>query len=361
MNLLDRYIFSQFTRNLVLVISALITVYLLVDFFEKIDNFANAGKPASLALRYLSLKIPLIIDQLLPVCMLLAGIITLGVMNQNREAMALEAGGISLKRLTTPILAAALFFSILALISGEWLVPATISEANRIWYEEVRRTKTQGIVRHGRVYYKGKEGLYSFRHSPEKKKSFTNFSYTTWNENFALKSQITASSAFWDEGTWFFNKGQLKTLYQAGSYDHKKFSNIEMSLPDHPDDFFIPAYKYEEASLSDQIKEVAGDAEERLKAWRNLNRRLSYIFLGFPLILLGLPILIITHQRWQKDLSLAIPVSCIIAFISWGWWSTSQAMIKAYGLSPLISSWSVHLLTGILGFYMLNRLNKQPM
>ncbi|MEN8143238.1 MAG: LptF/LptG family permease, partial [Thermodesulfobacteriota bacterium] len=320
MNLLDRYIFSQFTRNLALVVSGLITVYLLVDFFEKVDNFVNAGQSTSLALRYLFLKVPLILDQLLPVCLLLAGIITLGVMNQNREAMALEAGGISLRRLTNPILAAALFFSLLALISGEWLVPATISETNRIWYEDVKKTKSQGIVRHGQVYYKGKEGLYSFRRSPKSKNSFKSFSYTTWDETFALKLQVTAASATWQDGTWFFNKGQLKTLSPEGDYQYKSFASHEMSLPDNPDNFFIPAYKYEEASLSDHLKEVFRDQEGRLNAWRNLNRRLSYIFLGFPLILLGLPVLVLANQRWHKDLSLAIPLSCIMAFIAWGWW-----------------------------------------
>jgi lipopolysaccharide export system permease protein len=361
MNILDRYIFSQFTRNLALVISALITVYLLVDFFEKIDNFVNAGKSTSLAFKYLLLKIPLIIDQLLPVCMLLAGIITLGVMNQNREAMALEAGGISIKRLTNPILATAIFFSLLALVSGEWLVPATISETNRIWYEEVKRTKTQGIVRHGQVYYKGKEGLYSFRRSPKSKTNLNNFSYTTWDESFSLKLQVTAGTATWEEGTWFFLNGQLKKLSPDGSYTHKIFANHEMLLPDNPEDFFIPAYKYEEATLSDHLKEVIHKSEGRLNAWRNLNRRLSYIFLGFPLVLLGLPMLMLANQRWQKDLSLAIPISCIMAFIAWGWWSTSQAMIKAYSLSPLLASWSAHLLTGALGFYMLKRQSKQPM
>ncbi|MFN2369317.1 MAG: LptF/LptG family permease, partial [Desulfurivibrionaceae bacterium] len=118
MNLLYRYIFSQFTRNLILVIGSLVTIYLLVDFFEKIDNFAEAGKSAGMTARYLFLKIPLIIDQLLPVCLLLAGVITLGVMNQNREIMALESGGMSIREIFAPILMATLFFTLLALLSG---------------------------------------------------------------------------------------------------------------------------------------------------------------------------------------------------------------------------------------------------
>ena len=39
MILLDRYIFMQFFKNIMLVLAALVTIYLLIDFFERIDNF----------------------------------------------------------------------------------------------------------------------------------------------------------------------------------------------------------------------------------------------------------------------------------------------------------------------------------
>ena len=77
MTLLDRYLLKQFIKNFLLVLISLVSIYLLIDFFEKIDNFSDAGKPTSLAIKYLLLKIPIIYDQLLPVCILLAGIITL--------------------------------------------------------------------------------------------------------------------------------------------------------------------------------------------------------------------------------------------------------------------------------------------
>ena len=181
MNLLDRYIFTQFTKNLAMVVSALLSIYLLIDFFEKVDNFVEAGKSASMTARYLLLKIPLIIDQLLPVCLLLAGIITLGIMNQDREFMALEAGGISIKRIITPILFATIFFTILALMAGEWVVPSTIRETNRIWHEEVNKTKPQGVVRDGTIFYKGDQGIYSFKRSPEDVARFNLFNYAEWN------------------------------------------------------------------------------------------------------------------------------------------------------------------------------------
>lgn len=360
MSLLYRYIFSQFTRNLLMVISSLITIYLLVDFFEKIDNFIEAGKPAALAVKYLLLKIPLIIDQLLPVCLLLAGVITLGIMNQNREFMALEAGGLSVKKILNPILIATVFFTFLALMAGEWIVPNTTRETNRIWYEDVKNTKSQGIVRQGQVFYKGKEGIYSFRKNLRSNATFRKFNYLVWDNNYDFKLQITAKKASWQNGLWSLKNGQIKTASNNGRYDLKNFTTYKISLPDPPDDFFIPDYKEEEASISDHLETVLQDRDPDQNAWQSLQRRLSYIFLGVPLVLLGLPILMIAHQRWQHDLSLAVPISCVMAFAAWGWWSTAQSMINAYGLDPLIASWSIHLLTGSLGFLMINRLSNKP-
>lgn len=358
MSLLYRYVFSQFTKNLLMVISSLITIYLLVDFFEKIDDFSSAGKPTTLALQYLVLKIPLIVDQLLPVCLLLAGVITLGIMNQNREFMALEAGGLSEKKILAPILLATLFFTILALLAGEWIVPSTTKETNRIWHEEVRNTKSQGIVRNGQVFYKGKKGIYSFKKSGN---NFANFSYLVWDATYELELQLTAKTASWQDGVWSFHNGQIKTAGENGRYALQNFSEYTMALPDQPEEFFIPEYKGEEASISDHLAAVLENKDPDQTAWKNLHRRLSYIFLGIPLVLLGLPILMLTNRRWQQDLSMAIPISCVMAFIAWGWWSTAQAMITAYNLSPSLASWSVHIVTGTLGFLMINRQSNRPM
>ncbi len=355
MNLLDRYLFNQFTRNLLLVSISLMTIYLLVDFFEKVDNFLEAGLGAGRALEYLFLKIPLIFDQLLPVCLLLAGIITLGVLNHNHEFMALKAGGISVRRIISPLVAASLFFTLLATASSEWFLPETIGETNRIWFEEVKKSRSQGIVRNGHVFFKGKNGIYSFRQPQGGKNTFAEFNYTTWDKNYRLTKQIKAASASWEEGVWNFKNGQIKKPDANNIYISENFSEISLVLQDEPADFFIPEYRGNEDSLSDLAIAFLTGESDRTYAGRKLHKRLSYIFLGLPLIILGLPVLLIVHQHWGAELTVAIPVSCIMAFAAWGWWSTSQSMIATYNLEPAIMSWSIHLVTGVLGLLLIRR------
>jgi len=98
MKLLDRYLMAQFAKNLALVLCSLVAIYLLVDFFERMDNFLEAKKTIGLAIKYLLLKLPFMYVQLIPVCILLAGVITLGILNQHFEFMALMASGISVLR-----------------------------------------------------------------------------------------------------------------------------------------------------------------------------------------------------------------------------------------------------------------------
>jgi lipopolysaccharide export system permease protein len=83
--------------------------------------------------------------------------------------------------------------------------------------------------------------------------------------------------------------------------------------------------------------------------------RFSFILLGIPLLMLGLPILLIAHKRWGRDLSIAIPVSCGLAFGAWGLWGIIQSFAKAEIVNPYLAALAIHLLIGSMGTYLILR------
>ncbi|HSR36490.1 MAG TPA: LptF/LptG family permease [Desulfurivibrionaceae bacterium] len=356
MKLLDRYLILQFTRNLLLVLGGLLAIFLLVDFFERVDNFMEAKKGIGLAVKYLLLKIPFIYEQMIPVSILLAGIITLGILNHHHEFMALKASGIPATRIIRPLLAASLLFVVVTLGISQWLLPPTLTETNKIWYEEVNSQTPKGIERNGRIYFRGQDGIYSFARPMPNENLFTDFSYATWDQGFRLATLLTASRATWADGTWTFHDGQFKLMQPDNSHTVQLFATRTVPLPETPEDFFIPAYKAQEKSLSQLIgAAMATDKPTASEAWALLHKKLSYIFLGLPLLLLGLPVLLAMHRTRGRDLALAIPVSCGLAFAAWGVWSATQSMAHAAYLPPTLASWSIHLLGGGLGIYLIRR------
>jgi lipopolysaccharide export system permease protein len=73
-----------------------------------------------------------------PVAALVATIVTLNLMARHSEIVAFKAGGVSLFRLSRPLLAAGLGLSLVSFALAEGLAPRATAAANKTW-EEVRR------------------------------------------------------------------------------------------------------------------------------------------------------------------------------------------------------------------------------
>jgi len=356
MKLLDRYLFRQFFKYLLLVMAALVTIYLLIDFFERIDDFVEARESLGLAAKYFLLKIPLIIEQLTPIIILLGGIIVLGLINHSGEILALKGVGINTFRLTIPITATAVLFSVLALGLAEWIVPPTTANTNKIFYEQVRQEKPRGLLRRNRFFYRDAQGFYSFEKNQENGNIFDNFIFTAWDADYNLDVLLRADSATWMNGVWTFSGCSIKQKKSPNGYKICYFAETGYPLSASPEDFFVPEYKINEMSLTGLISLARTNKGTRgTEASLKFLERVSFILLGIPLLMLGLPLLLISHHIWGRDLSLAIPLSCGLAFAAWGGWSVMQSLATAQVINPVLAACSVHIIIAAIGTFLILR------
>lgn len=357
MLLLNRYILRHFLRNLALILIALIALYLLIDFFEKIDNFLEKGKPAGMIFKFFSLNIPFIVEQMSPVCVLLAGVITLGVLNHTNELIALKSCGIPLRKIVAPIIAAGAVCVLLFLSLSQWVLPRTVTITNEIWNKEVQGRVAQGIYRNGRYFYRGQEGFYSFFRTDPNQHQFGFFSYSAWDDDYAAATIVAARVAAWENGHWGMLAGQVQKRKGPEQYTTEVFQSSFMDFPETPESFFESPYRTMELSLAELYLETKRQhsPEETAKAWAEFYGRISYTTLGLPLLLLGLPLLLMVYRTWGRDLSLAIPVSCGMAFVCWGVWAALQSLAKAAYIPPLVAALSIHIVVGLAGLLLLAR------
>lgn len=357
MNLLNRYLLSQFVKYFLTVNSGFVAIYLLVDFFEKYDDFVNAGKPLKLAIEYFLLTIPFIVDQLGPVFILLAGVISLGILSHSNELTALKAGGVPLSLIIRPIVIGSVVFTMLFIAAAQWLLPITIGRTNTIWFEQLKGKVPLGILRNNRYYYRGTEGFYSFSWPNPKVRVFKDFSYSRWNETYNIDALITAGIADWNEQNnhWILKNGQIQQSRDNSHYTITNFAENEYQFPEKPEDFLIPVNKSAEQSLTGLYQEIArSEVEHEVQAALTaFLGRVSYILLGIPLLLLGLPILLYSYRKWGRDLSVAIPASCGLAFFAWGIWGALQSLATAGYVSPVVAAASIHIIFSIAGIFLL--------
>ncbi|WP_417915205.1 LptF/LptG family permease [Candidatus Electronema sp. JM] len=358
MNLLNRYILRQFAKNILLLVLSFIAIYILIDFFEKIDNFVEKGKPMALVAKFFLLSIPFVVEQMGPVCILLAGVVTLGVLNHSNELTALKAGGVSLRKIIMPVIAAGAAATLFLLALSQFVLPRTAAQTSKIWYREVKGHMPLGIYRSGRYYYQGDSNFYSFARPDPSKTEFGFFSHASWNKQYELQALVAAEYAVWQNGEWMLYNGQVQFAEGKGAFRTEVFDVRSFPFKEKPADFFLPKLRSSEMSILELYREARRgkqSREEQAAAWADFYGRVSYILLGLPLLLLGLPLLLMVYRKWGRDLSLAVPVSCGMAFACWGIWAILQSLAKAAYFNPLAAALSVHLLVGLSGLFLLLR------
>ena len=123
MKILHRYILKALLRNLLLSLLVFTILFLVFDFFDRVDNLMVEGTSLLLITEYYLLKIPLIVSLMLPIAMLVATMFTVGLMSKNSEITAMRSAGLPVLWIGKPILITGLAMSLFALLLNETLVP----------------------------------------------------------------------------------------------------------------------------------------------------------------------------------------------------------------------------------------------
>lgn len=132
MRILTRYVAKAYARMLGLCLGSFLTIYLVIDFMEKISRFSRAGASWPHLILYFLLKIPEMLSDATPLAVLMATLLTLGTLSLSSELTAMRSCGVSLARISAPILWISLIVSVLLLLLGEFVIPRTYAERNYV-------------------------------------------------------------------------------------------------------------------------------------------------------------------------------------------------------------------------------------
>ena len=211
MSIIHKYLTGEIFKYLFFVLAVVVSIYVAVDFFEKIDNFMEAGLPLSRLFVFLVFKIPFIIAQIIPVCILLSVIVVFGLMNKNNELIALKSSGVSIHYLLKPVLVIGLIFTLLLFFISEVMVPITMGRANEIWLKEVKK-ESAVISKEKDIWIKGNRLITHITYYNPAEKAIFGISINTFDKDFKLVRKIDAKKGLFKDRQWFL----YEIIYEIG-------------------------------------------------------------------------------------------------------------------------------------------------
>jgi lipopolysaccharide export system permease protein len=354
--ILDRYILREFSRMWLVAIGCFVTIFIVVNLFEKISKFLEYGVSAFIITQYYLFLIPYIIKWMNPIAVLLGILFSLGVLSRNSETVAMISSGVSFKRIVAPLAGAALLISVGVFLFGETVVPyanAKAEEIERVYIERLPLLKT---IRRINLVYKGAEGrFYYIKVYDGLRYQMRDVRIMESDEKGNLKKWTVARKAVWRNGRWRFEDGTIRTFRRDGSSKVEDFSKKYIDVPEKPEDFLQEekepeAMKYLElASYVESLEESGVDAaREKVELYLKLSvplANLVVIFLGAPLAI----------QSHRSGMAFGFGLAVLLGFGLWGALAVGRALGQNGTLGPIEAAFFPDALFLLLGLVMLAR------
>ncbi|WP_028320446.1 LPS export ABC transporter permease LptG [Desulfatiglans anilini] len=355
MSILQRYIIKEFAYIFCLCLIGFTSIFLIIDFIGKIDNFLEVHAGFSDVVKYFLYKLPFLAVQMTPAATLISVVILFSILRKNNEMTALKASGISVFQSSFPLLIAALILSCCVLAFSETVIPITSSKSEAIWNTVVKRVDSERSLYRNHVWHRGTDRICYIHRFDGKKNEMDQPILYIFDESFVITKEIHAEKAMWKNGEWVGLKGIELTRNENGSYDMVRFKAINMPIEQLPEAFLVPVKEPEEMTygqlkrFAEQIEADGYDANEYLV---NLYLKVAFPFINFLMILWGIPIaLSLPKGGAPAAVSVGIGV-CFIYIVALG-------VMRSLGLTgllpPWLAVWSANIGFGFGGCYVLMR------
>ena len=358
-SILDRYISSMYTRVFLLCALGLLALFYISTFIDRSDKVFKGAATWSMMGAYLWFLLPQYVYYVLPMSVLLASLVTIGVLTKNSELIVMKACGISLYRVALPMLGASLIaggtlFALEQTILGDsnrkadaikrvmnGVAPETLDMLTRQWV-----VGSRGEIYHYN-YFDPKNnallGLEVFE--------FSDGMRALTQRSFAQVARYTPQPG--QDNRW--RAEQVWTRRLAPSGDTREFTTQPVAdVVLEPPSYFgtrQPAPEFMSYSqLQGYIEQLRTSGFDVIEQQVALERKASFPFVTLIMTLIAVPFAVTAGRRGAMY---GIGVGIVIAISYWVAFSVFAALGTGGVVAPMIAAWAPNLLFGAGAAYLL--------
>lgn len=334
----------------------ILVLFIFIDYLSRMDKFLEFQIGLDRGLWYVLLKTPFMFMQLTPASLLLAVIVSFGIMNRHMELTALKSSGISVYFLVKPALTVGGILAILMLFLGETIVPITMAKANYIRYQEL---SGKAKLSKGRkdIWIKSGPTLVHINFFDPVNQTVEGISCTTMGDQFKIESRIDARKGYYEKGEWVF-EGVTRQIYDADKKEYlvAALPEVRLSLDIQPEDLGQVSRKTNEMSFSElrsYVKKVANEGYDATTYKVDMNGKLAFPFICIIMALTGAA----TGMRAfvRTSLPAAVALGLVICLFYWFVFGFCMSLGYAKILPPLVAAWTSNAIFLCLGgIYLIN-------
>ena len=362
MKKLDQYLLLKFWSILGLSIIGFISIFIIVDLIENIDRFIDNHVPFNIILKYYFYTIPWFINIGLPMSVLISTIFSLGTIIKENEWTAMKSTGISLYRLSAPLLLVGMMISILSFLLDNQLVSYGNKKRYTIDRDYLKKKSRHKIKSSLKNIFLQKDisihiGIEKYN---VKKMSGDVLTWVDLGTDL-IRQRIDAKRIKFDQKSqfWILSNYSIRK-FEGGVETNVQFSEQDtlIDLSFTPEDINKQARSPDELDyyeLTSRIVDLKENGVKTVKWEVTRYLKVSFSLTNFIVVLCGIPLVVF---REKNSLSFGIGMSVFVIFGYYAFIKFGQSMGFKGQLNPILSAWIGNLIFFIGGITLLIKARK---
>ncbi|MGQ9897509.1 MAG: LptF/LptG family permease [Acidobacteriota bacterium] len=357
--IVDGMIFREAVRFFLLVLFGLVGIFHVFTLFELINSIVQNRIGFAIVAGYLLFLTPQILTYMLPFAVLVATLVTLGLLAKSAQLIVLYASGQSLYRLSLPLFLGGGLAALLMVGLQELVLPVSNPRQDYLRYQIRGGTlPPQTFHQKNRKWFRGRDHrIFNFAVFDIERNELTSFGmYELHPTTAQLVSRTYAAKARWDALTeeWVLTNGWRRTFSADGLETKRQpISELRLKLAETPDYFrqsTTDIAKMSIGQLQQQVVELTAQGLDVENLQRAIQVKIAAPLACFVMVLVGIPFALTVGHRGAM-VGIVIGIGLSVSF--WGAVNLFE-QLGYYRLLPLFwSAWGPTLLFGSGGLYFL--------
>ena len=355
LKILNRYLAREYGKILFFGLGAFVSIYFLVEFIGRLEDMAQHGTELYYLFLYFVYKLPAIIYQVLPFAILLSSIVTITLLGRNNELTAIKSCGISLYRLSVPLLMLGLLFSFFSFLGNEFLLPYTNHQADQILRVKIKKRIPRGVFKNTKIWYRGEDNtIWHIQLLAPAGKVMRGVTLLKFDEQEWLKERVDADRVEWKDKRFMFLSGYARNFSPDGSMQSHYFSQREVYSTEQIEDFRIVQKTPEQMSFRELygfVQKLRINGFDATAYTVDMHSKLSLPMACLIMVIVGIPFSLRSSR--SGGLPLGIIFSLFLGFAYWLLYFIGISLGHAGRLPPLVAAWSTDILFLAVAIYLI--------
>ena len=352
--ILDDYVLRDFALYLAMIVGTFVMLLLVFTLFELLSDILRNGVSVLTVGEYLLNVTPYFLYYpIAPLSMLLAVLVTFGLLQRSNEITAIKATGISLYRIIVPVLVAAALVAGTLFLSDQLYLPYTNKRQDAL-RNRIKGKPAQTYLRPDRKWIFGQHSdIYYYQFFDPDRDVFGGISVFQFDPHtFQITHRVTAERAHWSNqmGRWLYEQGWERSLNGAAIENYRQFDVATFPQLAEQPAYFKKEIKQSSEMSYEELRRYIHDLEQsgfdvvRLRV--QLQKKIAYPLITLVMAVLAIPFALTAGKRGAVA---GIATAIGIGVVYWTISGLFEAMGNLSQLPPAVAAWSPDVVFAFLG------------